>query len=213
MTRYLAASLIAALLACPAAGRAQTAVTRPPAQQQPDTNVTTIDWAAAERDRQVQTRSAASASAARSQTTVPAPRNASPQDLQEVRLPVLIPSLQAARTSRAGDQGMLVFPNEDFYTASMTMDGLLVEVSGSRRINTRIADPLEARRLRAGQDAEGFRVTSIEGGQTVDFSRYGAAYSVTLECARPDDLRCADPNFAIDMARRLVIAGGSPDRD
>lgn len=151
---------------------------------------TTIDWDAAQRDRAVQARQANQATAARTQT--PAPRNARPEDLQAVTLPVLIPAIPGARTALAGGEpGMLVFPNTDFYAASMAIEGLLVEAFGTRLANIQINEPIAARRLQGGRDAEGFLVTANESGQTVDFTRYGAAYSVTLECEDPAaDPRC-----------------------
>lgn len=190
---------LALLVALPAGGQTQ--------QQQR----ASIDWGAAQRDQAAQARQANQVTAARTQP--PAPRNARPQDLQAVTLPVLIPVLPGARTALAGGEaGMLVFPNEDFYAASMVIDGLLVEAFGTRLANAQISEPIAARRLQGGRDAEGFAVTATESGQTVDFTRYGAAYSVTLECEDPEaDPRCTDPDFAKSIARSMVIAGGSPE--
>jgi len=64
--------------------------------------------------------------------------------------------------------------------------------------------------LRAtGPDA--LRVSATEFGQVASFNRYGAAYSVTLECDDPQtDPRCADDVLVRRLARSLVIAAGSP---
>jgi len=174
--------------------------------------VTEIDWAEAQADARQQLASTP-ATTARLPQSAPAPANASAQDFQSVRLPVLIPRLNGAKTGLNSDQdGFLFFPRGDSYVASMAVEDILIEVYGSRRIHAEIADPAAARRLRAGQDASGYRIAETEGGQTVSFSRYGAAYSVTLECAVPrSQPRCSDPQFARAVANALIIAGGSPE--
>lgn len=186
----------------------QRAQTAPAAQGQ---RATSIDWASARRDQATQQR--ATQGRAAGQRAVPQPRNAAAGDLAAVRLPVLIPAIPGAETTLvSGQPGMLLFPRQNFYAASMAVDGVAVEVFGTRLVNAVIADPAATRRLQAGRDAEGFIVTRTETGQIVDFSRYGAAYSITLECDDPEaDPRCTDPEFVRNVARSLQIAGGEPE--
>ena len=108
------------------------------------------------------------------------------------------------------EASVLLFPRTDFYTLSITGDGLVIEVFGTRLAHAVAPDAVTARQLRATGPDE-LRVSATEYGQVADFNRYGAAYSVTLECDNPQsDPRCADDVLVRRLARSLIIAAGSP---
>lgn len=178
-----------------------------------------IDWATAQRDLSAQLQRQARAqtfttAAAPVQTAPRAlPRNVEVGEMARPRLPVLLPETADAFTrADLTERGMLVFPRDDFYSATYHFDGLMFEISGSRIVAAEIADPLALRRLRALRGEGGLAVTETETGLTGEFPRYGAAYAIDVHCIEPDaDIRCRDPETVRDVARRLVIAGGSPD--
>lgn len=175
-----------------------------------------IDWAAAGRDlsAQIERQSASqNFTAARAQAAPPAtPRNVEPGDMARPRLPVLLPLTQDAFTrADQEERGMLVFPRDNFYSATYHFDGLMYEISGSRIVAAEIDDPVALRRLRAQRGDDGLAIGQTESGQSAEFERYGAAYAVEIHCIDPEaDARCRDPETIRDVVRRLVIAGGSP---
>jgi hypothetical protein len=143
--------------------------------------------------------------------TLPRPVNAAAARVTETRLPVLLPNL-AALDLPDGSVSRL-FPQADFYTFTLTSDGILIEVFGTRLAHAEAPDPQTARRLQLS-DGEGFRVTATEYGRELEFTRYGAAYAVTIECDDPEgDPRCSSEDYARRVARSLLIAAGSPGEE
>tara|TARA_R110000868_G_scaffold53249_1_gene167308 strand:- start:2589 stop:3296 length:708 start_codon:yes stop_codon:yes gene_type:complete len=139
---------------------------------------------------------------------LPRPSNREAGQVTQTRLPVLVPNMAAL--SANPPPTVLLFPREDFYTLSISGDGLVVEVFGTRLVHAQAPDPLSARQLRA-TDPDGLRVSATEYGQVADFNRYGAAYTVTLECDNPQsDPRCADDELVRRLARSLLIVAGTP---
>lgn len=106
---------------------------------------------------------------------------------------------------------VLLFPFADFYNLSITGPDIVIEVFGTRLAHAVAPDPATARRLRAGGPG-GFRITRTRYGQEVTFNRYGAAYSLTIECDAPEsDPRCTGEAYARQLADSLLIAAGRPD--
>lgn len=178
-----------------------------------------IDWLAAQEDlsAQLQRRTQAGrlTTAASPVQTAPLalPRNAGLADLARPRLPMLLPETSDAYTRQdMAERGLLVFPREHVYSATYHHDGMMFEVSGSRLVAATIEDPRVARVWRALREPDGLTLTETETGLAASFTRYGAAYEIQLHCVDPDsDPRCRDPETIRNVARRLVIAGGSPD--
>ncbi|MEN0651446.1 MULTISPECIES: hypothetical protein [Hyphobacterium] len=135
------------------------------------------------------------------------PVNATRDDLDAVSLPILLPDRTAVDFDGATAR---LFGRQGFYTASIEGDGVVIEVFGTRQRLTEAPDPASERRLAEARDADGFIITPGEGSWDVAFNRYGAAYSVTVECGDPGAARCADPDYARNVARGLLIAGGQP---
>lgn len=153
-----------------------------------------IDWASARTDREAQSGAAIGVRG--------------PAEFDRVTLPLLLPDNDVI--DFRGTEARL-FARDNFYTASITGDGVIVEVFGTRQRLNEAPDPGSVRRLEEARDADGFVTTPGEGSWEVAFNRYGAAYSVTVECGDPASLRCADALYVRSVARSLLIAGGHPD--
>tara|TARA_R110002124_G_scaffold60436_2_gene165704 strand:+ start:3282 stop:3959 length:678 start_codon:yes stop_codon:yes gene_type:complete len=168
-----------------------------------------INWDQAQADARRQGAvNSAPVAAARLAPEMPRPSNREAAEVANTRLPVLVPNMAVLNASPPPT--VLLFPRPDFYTLSISGDGLVIEIFGTRLAHAVAPDAITARQLRAtGPDA--LRVSATEYGQVADFNRYGAAYSVTLECDNPQgDPRCADDVLVRRLARSLVIAAGSP---
>ncbi|MDG1417400.1 MAG: hypothetical protein P8P99_06340 [Maricaulis sp.] len=140
------------------------------------------------------------------------PSNRAAANANATRLPILLPPVIAL--GMENDPRVMLFPNEDFYTASIQGEGVLIEVFGTRLVN--IATPPNPRAVRAllANDGDGFRVSQTEYGREISFGRYGAAYTITIECDAPEtDARCSEPDFGRNLGRALLIAGGAPDEE
>lgn len=138
----------------------------------------------------------------------PRPANEEASQAANSNLPVLLPSLEAL--DLGASPRALLFPRENFYTFSVRGPRILIEVFGTRLAHTEAPDPASLRRLLA-RGPSGFDITRTEYGVEVNFSRYGAAYTVTVECDNPEtDPRCTQPDYARRIAETLVIAAGSP---
>tara|TARA_R110000868_G_scaffold165291_1_gene398219 strand:- start:2633 stop:3346 length:714 start_codon:yes stop_codon:yes gene_type:complete len=184
----------------------QTA-SQPASPDAPRTVAINWDQARADARRQGATSNPA-VTAARVAPEMPRPSNREAGNVAETRLPVLVPNMGILSSSPPPT--VLLFPQPDFYTLSISGDGLVIEVFGTRLAHAIAPDPLSARQLRA-TGPDDLRVSATEYGQVADFNRYGAAYTVTLECDNPQsDPRCADDELVRRLARSLVIAAGSP---
>lgn len=181
-------------------------LTQPASPEAPRT--VAINWDQAQADARRQGAGNSALSAVRMAPRLPQPSNREAGEVANTRLPVLVPNMAALGDTPPPT--VLLFPHTDFYTLSISGDGLVIEVFGTRLAHARAPDALTARQLRA-TGADGLRVSATEFGQVADFNRYGAAYSVTLECDNPgSDPRCADDELVRHIARSLVIAAGSP---
>ncbi len=211
-------SVMSGLQAQPASfrsfARLQDLATAQRRDPQPDAPVVVpVDWNAAQIDARRQRAQASefsTATAVNFANQVVRPDNEQAAAVRDTRLPVLLPSPQSLQIN--GDAEVLLFPHENFYNASITGDRLLVEIFGTRLAHARAPDARAARNFAAGSSG-GYRIAPTEYGQEVHFNRYGAAYSITIECDRPDlDARCTDAAYARNLADALVIAAGSPEQ-
>lgn len=135
------------------------------------------------------------------------PVNATREQLDAVSLPILLPDRDAVDFDGATAR---LFGRQGFYTASIEGDDVVIEVFGTRQRVSAPSDPRIADQLADARDAEGFIITPGEGSWDVAFNRYGAAYSVTVECGDPGAALCANADYAREVARGLLIAGGQP---
>jgi len=182
-----------------------------------------VDWEAVQRDWSVQLEDMSREEMIVSGQTVrraplrlsPIVRNMQPESLSEVSVPVLAPGFTGVRTrgfaSDRAEDGMLMFSRGESYTASMHMDTVMINVSGSRVANIVEEDPRRARLMREMASARDLIITPIRGGQEILFNRYGVAYSVLILCENPqENAVCADPETGAAVARSLMLVGGAP---
>jgi hypothetical protein len=90
----------------------------------------------------------------------------------------------------------------DQYAASSKQDGAIIELIGSR-IAT-IAPPDVAAELaprrRSAERANGYRIERTEYGVDISFTRFGAAYNISILCDDPyKDERCTKDDYAISL--------------
>ena len=125
-------------------------------------------------------------------------------------LPMLLPFDQEIALKAA----VSVFPRADSYSASMRMADVTVEVHGERRaIVLKDSDPMmrivqskTVGRL-AGADVP-FALDKTEGGFDLTFSRFGAAYLVSIECFNPEtDERCLKPDHIRALGEKMSLFG------
>ncbi|MBI1265738.1 MAG: hypothetical protein GC187_13530 [Alphaproteobacteria bacterium] len=197
---------------------AQDIPAEPPARER-DPRLADIDWAAARQDHERQLadfRQRTQTTVTRVVTTESYTPFIAPHlidRLEPVHMPVLLPQVNGAVAIRpGGEPGLMLRTRANFYDASFYQNGLSVAISGTRLINHRINAPELRRRLDIGRGADGVQVQADEsGGYTANFSRYGAAYTVTIECGTARDPRCQSEDTIRAIVGRLVIAGGNPE--
>ena len=122
--------------------------------------------------------------------------------INRIAIPVLLP----------GDPdlaaGMRIFPNGAFYTVSSTANGMSFVLTGAGR--TYPLPPATARGLKGGLQsrvpADGIVIEQTEGGLDASFIRFGAAYSISLECANTlGDPRCNNTAYIRQVIARLMV--------
>lgn len=195
------ASIVIALLAFTAIGQggalAQPAPPPPPPGGPLAAPFVEVDWAAARSERRQRIQ-------ARRDVLLDL---VSRDSLSGTRLPVLVPDLPDMR------KGGRVFAKEQFYSATVNLPTLTLEIFG-----TRVARPLpqsvgEALSERLGAaDGDGFRFSRTETGVEVSFERFNCSYNVAVTCKDPErDPRCSRPDFLRGIARGMAFVGGEPE--
>lgn len=136
-----------------------------------------------------------------------------PREVQQTRVPLLAPlTADTAATLR-------VIARENAYTATAELPGgALVQLLGTRlrlvgggetRMRMRQAQRARFQARLAGIDAP-YVVSRHEEGIDLSFSKFGAAYLITVNCPDPDeDARCADESFIRSLAQNLSILNES----
>lgn len=202
-----------------AQGQTDTAQPTQPAQRERDPRLADIDWTAARTDQErqlAQFREQTQATASRVVTTESYTPFVSPrlaERLEPVHMPVLLPRVNGVISTRSGGEpGLMLRTRANFYDASYDHDGMSVSISGTRIIHHRMRSPEMRRRMSDRRGADGVQVEADEsGGYTANFSRYGAAYTVTIECATARDPRCQSEDTIREIVASLVVAGGNPE--
>ncbi|KAA5805283.1 hypothetical protein F1654_04695 [Alkalicaulis satelles] len=192
---------------------------QPAPERARDPRIADIDWTAARADHQAQLaafRERTAATATRVVTTesyTPFVARDLADRLEPVHLPVLLPQINGVIQTRSGGQpGLMLRTRANFYDASYDHDGMSVTISGTRLIRHRMNSPQMRERMDRGRGADGVMVERDEsGGLTASFTRYGAAYTVTVECGTYADPRCEDETAIRELVGRLVVAGGNPE--
>lgn len=131
-------------------------------------------------------------------------------DAPQPSLPMLLPFDQEIAAKAAVN----LFPRPHSYAASMRMGEITIEVHGDRRALVldkndpmlRVVQSKNVARL-AGADVP-FALDRTEGGYDLTFSRFGAAYLVSIECFNPEtDQRCTKPTFVKLLGERMGLVG------
>jgi hypothetical protein len=128
--------------------------------------------------------------------------------IDKVAIPVMLPSEPPLANN------LRLFPNGAHYAVSSKSGGMSFHMTGHGRAFDLM--PMAARRLpgsdfRARIPVDGIVIERTEVGMDASFRRFGAAYSISLECADPTDFRCTDEAFIRGLiARLMVVIPGDP---
>jgi len=96
-----------------------------------------------------------------------------------------------------------------WWSWSGPLDDSAVTVTVTGSAATRLYPGIEPHRGgRAIRGGSGF-VSRNEGVQVVTWIEHGAAYSLEVECGRPDDTACASPRYAVQLTESMVFVGGA----
>jgi len=123
--------------------------------------------------------------------------------INSVQIPVLLP----------GDPDLAanlrIFPNGPFYTVSSKSSGMSFVLMGSGRafpIAPGTAKGLPGGNLAGRIPADGIVIDGSEAGISASFNRFGASYSISLECASPAaDPRCTSSAYIRGVIGRLMV--------
>jgi hypothetical protein len=130
-------------------------------------------------------------------------------------MPVLIPpdgetaqlsqrhGLEAVAAEIPGLRRMVFKAYDDSYAATLSLDGAVVLMNGSR---VAYATPEQA-----GPDvtSDDYLVSSTESGIEMSFSKFGASYFMAIECDDPGgDARCSNDGFIRSIYNKLQLVGG-----
>ncbi len=108
-----------------------------------------------------------------------------------------------------------IFPNGAFYTLGSTSNGMAFVLTGAGRafpLSKAAAAGLPGGDLKSRIPPDGIVIDGGEAGINASFSRFGASYSISLECAQPQtDPRCISPGYVKGViARLMVVTPGGP---
>jgi hypothetical protein len=122
--------------------------------------------------------------------------------MARITIPVLLP------TEPDLVENLRVFANGAFYSASASSRGMTFMLTGSASafpVGPATARALPGASLASRVAPDGVSVGKTEAGFEASFGRFGAAYSITLDCARPDDRRCNDAAYLRGVISRLAV--------
>lgn len=131
-----------------------------------------------------------------------APGQMESRHLDQVRLPVLVPR-QASRLRTFRFRG-----DTNQYSATAMIEGAKIAILGTRHV---VIPPRESSAgLASAAPGADFILMEKEGAIDLSFSRFGAAYTISVECYRLSDSRCAKEDFIRSLAEGMVFVGGRP---
>ncbi len=125
------------------------------------------------------------------------------EGIGKTTLPVYLPA------SHAYDNNMSVVADKNFYTITFFLNGATLIISGDKSYQQSMTQDTQAQAIQQATQTQ--RFVRAEGMMTTDFNRYGANYSLLLECNKPDeDQRCLEDNFLKQRYQELILVGGHP---
>lgn len=114
--------------------------------------------------------------------------------------PVLVSSREALA------RATIVVLGDTWYSATANADGLNVTVGASLLAHRyRSIPPIAPSATLRGRPA---LITQNEGIWAATWREHGVSYSLDVECASPDEARCADDALLKEIAQGLVLVGG-----
>ena len=162
-----------------------------------------IDWAAA--------RAAAARLQKNEQNSIlrSAKRRAPMAD--RLTLPLLLPG-----DKKLNDNLKLYTTHDHQYSATSKQEGAIVELIGSRI--AAVAPPQAAEELAplrlSAERARGYRIERTEYGLDISFTRFGAAYNISVLCDDPyKDERCAKDDYAIGLVESANVVIPEPQAE
>lgn len=125
------------------------------------------------------------------------------EGIRNTTLPVYLPA------SHAYDKNMSVVADKNFYTITLFLDSASLIISGDKSYQQSMVQDAQAQAIQQATQTQ--RFIRAEGMMTSDFNRYGANYSLMLECDKPDeDQRCLQSDFLMQRYQELILVGGHP---
>ncbi len=123
------------------------------------------------------------------------------QGIRNVTLPVYLPA------SHAYDKNMSVVADKNFYTIMLFLKDARLRVSGDRTYQQSVTTNPQLETVKSA--ATVLRFMHSEGMMTTSFNKFGANYSLELECDKPDqDSRCLQESFLKELYQSLIVVGG-----
>lgn len=118
--------------------------------------------------------------------------------LENTPIPALVPddpTLLAVAKATSGPQ---------WYAVSMSTSESNVFITG-----TRLETVIPSIQVRSTETTQPRRIARVRGIARLDFHRFGAAYTLEVECAAPQtDPRCTGDDYILSLADGLAVAGG-----
>ena len=117
-----------------------------------------------------------------------------------------VPVLLLSNTRDFSDRGVVV--EDTFYSAFFNDETQSISIQGSRAAakypELRVESNRDKKRIRA---TEGF-ITESEAIWSASWKEFGAAYVLSLECAKANDKRCESEDYITKLVNALVYVGG-----
>jgi hypothetical protein len=184
---------------------APAAVAQPPlavVRPTPADTALVIDWATAGKE----TRGDAAIKGARLNARFIA---ANRGEIDKITIPVLLPGEPDLADN------LRIFANGVHYTATSRSRDMSFVLTGHGRafsVSREAGRALPGGDLKVRIPHDGLVIQGGEGGVDASFNRYGASYSISLECAKPEtDMRCNGDAYIRSVISRLMVvlpAGG-----
>ncbi|MHC2618009.1 hypothetical protein ACVIW2_000040 [Bradyrhizobium huanghuaihaiense] len=126
-------------------------------------------------------------------------RAANTGNLDAINVPVLVPGIGPVRAAPE------IKGQKTAYAAVYSLPAATLSVQGS---SVSLVPPNPETFAAASGSSAGRVFDRNDDGADLSFTRYGAAYVLSLSCARPDDERCTNQAFLNGVADSLIPIGG-----
>ena len=156
-----------------------------------------IDWVAAEKSRQEDAAQDAGGIKQFRSAKIPA------DVLDQTRLPILVLGTGPVRAAPK------VYTQKDAYASTYRIGGdAKLTVLGSHSA-IEIDDESAINNDLGVNSNLPYTIDFFEDGIDLNFSKFGAGYTLRITCAKPSDDRCTDKKFIVNAYESLINVGGS----